>query len=314
MKFQGFDKLWTSGKVTEQIRRCPGRVSPDSQRESHAWAPQEPSTLKRLASLGWESKWVLSVDTGPYAIPTEKLMKDGLADKIVMWTGNWLDGQAQKLVIKAMKPSWRSVSSSVHQGSTLGPIQFIILINSLGHNGPLTSLQMTPNRKEWQIHQTAMPKRPQEAGKMGWQGSYQVQQGQVQRPASGEEQPQAPLRSGAIPEWAARKQLCKEPVGHEDQHQPAMCPCSKGYWLSWAALAAVLPAGRGRRSCPFHQQWWDLTKVLCPGLGSPVPKRYEHAAELRKRPGRWLQDWLEKGERSGMAESREGSGEAYQCT
>lgn len=164
----------------------------------------------------------------PYTIPTEKLMKDGLADKIVMWTGNWLEGQAQKLVIKAMKPSWRSVSSNVHQGSTLGLILFIIFINNQGHNGPLTCLQMTQNRKEWQIHQTVVPDRPQEAGKMGWQAPYQVQQGQVQRPAFGDEQPQAPLRWGTIPEWAAGKQLCKEPAGHEDQ-QCALAAKVTGY-------------------------------------------------------------------------------------
>lgn len=55
-----------------------------------------------------------------------------------MGTENWLDSQAQKVVIKAMKPSWRSVSSSVHQGSIPGPILFSIFINYLGHNGPLT--------------------------------------------------------------------------------------------------------------------------------------------------------------------------------
>lgn len=104
--------------------------------------------MKQLASLGWESKWVLSVDTGPYTTPTEKLIKDGLADQIVMWTENWLDGQAQKVVIEAMKSSWRSVSSSVHQGSTPGPILFSILIKDLGHNGPITSLQMTQNKKD----------------------------------------------------------------------------------------------------------------------------------------------------------------------
>lgn len=33
---------------------------------------------------GMESKRVLSVDTGPYTITTGKLMKDGLAEQIVM--------------------------------------------------------------------------------------------------------------------------------------------------------------------------------------------------------------------------------------
>lgn len=65
-----------------------------------------------------------------------------------MWTENWLDGQAQKVVIEAMKSSWRSVSSSVHQGSTPGPILFSILIKDLGHNGPLLNKSADDTKQE----------------------------------------------------------------------------------------------------------------------------------------------------------------------
>lgn len=115
-------------------------------------------------------------------------------------------------------------------------------------------------------------------------------------------------------EWAAGKQLCKEPAGHKDQHQPAKCSCSKAYWLSWPPLAGVLPGDKGRWSCLFHQQWWGLTCSAVARSGLPVHEMYEHTAESRERSGRWLQGWWETGERSGMVESREGLGGVHQCT
>lgn len=121
--------------------------------------------MKQLTSLGWESKWVLSVDTGPYTIPTKKMMKDGLADQIVMWTGNWLYGHAQKVVIKNMKSSWRSVSNSVLQGSTPGPILFSTFINHLVNKWTL-SKSADDTKEEGVTYFQQLRQRPQQTGEM----------------------------------------------------------------------------------------------------------------------------------------------------
>jgi len=74
---------------------------------------------------------ILSFYIVSYRILIEKLMKYGPDEQTARWTENWLDGQAQKVVIRAMKSIYRPVSSSAPHGSIPGPILFNIFINNL---------------------------------------------------------------------------------------------------------------------------------------------------------------------------------------
>ena len=75
-------------------------------------------------------------DTVDHSILKQRLLDIGLSEQAVGWFNNYLSNRKQCVCFEGSSSTLLNVSTGVPQGSVLGPILFVIYVNTLGSNVP----------------------------------------------------------------------------------------------------------------------------------------------------------------------------------
>lgn len=85
----------------------------------------------------------------------KELMVFSLDGQTASWIENWLNGQAQRVVMSVLKSYWRPVTCSLSHGSILSQILVSIFINNLNNGAACTLSKFANDTKLGELAETS---------------------------------------------------------------------------------------------------------------------------------------------------------------